>query len=1010
MLGNLICLLPTASDSDGGSRHRGRRHQSLRPVQPDAGQWIWLPGGETSPNSYIYARKTFDLSAAPTSASLRCSADSAYKLFVNGRYVGVGPVRSGIGHTYYDTYDVAGFLNKGANVLAFLVHYVGENTLSYAAKRPGLICRVEIEAGNESVVVATDQTWKVRRADDWTSQGARIGPELGFQEVYDAAGAIDDWNQVSLREKDWQEAAVVGAVPSLPWGELWQSEAPALAEERFMARAVVGLYNSPNMSRQMPVSEVAEFMAAHELAPLKAGSVKAADALLSRDGVTHVRTPRGDAGVSIVLDFGREVSGSIEVGIAGSGAGVVDLGYSELLEGGQVKPNRGGLRYTDRVVLRKGRLRWRSFGPRALRYIRLDFRWCAKPVALEYVRVNQTHYPVKMSAGFDCSDQLLVDVWKIGAYTTQLCMQDTFIDSPWRARAQWWGHARVASRVAYYAFGDTGLLSQGLRQISLTQRREGSVSGLYPSAEERLVPDFALLWVFSILDYYAFSDDDGLVRHLYPNVRRLLDFFARYVDPDGLLADVPGELFIDRADLDRRGASTALNCLYHQALRVASVIASIAGKPEDSEAYIQAANRLRLLINKLLYSAKRGLYAECRVEGKLVERYSRQTNVLAALFDVPDHYQKSTVLRQVTSGPLPEITTPYFASFLLEALYSSDRHDEALEFIRRRWGEAVRRGSTTFGESFDEGGEAESVCHAGSVCPTRDLLAEYVGIKPVLGSNRFTVAPHPGGLRWASGYVRTKTGPLRVEWRTTRNTLTITVIVPQDLRVDVYPPLPPGSSVSVDGKPWPSKFVTLGHGEHRVRVTAGRAPKPLVYEDALKPVHIPHVEVLEDIVPRGRRRALSGRMREGIGRRKAAPAASTPAQEAAVAMTEPETEPVERPAEAMVEASLDHKAQDQPSTRRRPRRRGGRGRARSSRTAQPETPEHSEQAAPQVEPAPTAERPPEPSSQEPAGEHPERKRRPRSRRGGYRRRRTRPVGETSEGSASGSESGSEAAE
>jgi len=1050
----MMNLASTAIGAGGAPRHRrGGRSRLVRSEQEDPAKWIWIPNADPVRNSYIYARKTFKLSAAPDRAIIKVSADSKYKLYINSTYIGKGPVRSDIGYTYYDSYDITELLAKGNNVIAIHAHHFGEPTYSYALGRPGFICRLEMETGEERTEIGTDDTWKVRRAADWTDSGARLSHRLGFQEVYDAEKAIENWNAMKLSERGWENAVVIGTVPNMPWGEFRPREVPALREEKITPLGLIGTFNSPEVTKETSCADMPDIMAQAELAPIKSGSVKNAEILISGEGEARISTPRGDKGVVILLDFGREVFGNVEVGIAGSARGCIDLGYSELLQDGHVKPNRGDTRYTDRILLKKGRLEWQSFEPRAFRYMQIEFRRCSKPVMLEYIRVNQTTYPIQYTGSFECNDRLLNEIWETGAYTARLCMEDTFIDCPWRERAEWWGDARIASRVAYYAFDDTTLLAQGLRQIASTQCRDGAIPGLYPVGGDVLVPDFSLFWVFSILDYFAFADDAELVRDLYPVVRRLMNWFARYQDTDGLLANVPGRLFIDEADLERSGEVTALNCLYYQGLRVAAIIASIAEKQEDAEEYIQAANHLRILINKYMYVPKRGLYAEGRQNGKLVEKFSRQTNILAALFDITDQYQKSVILRQMANGSLPAIATPYFASHYLEALYSGDQHEQALSYIRRKWGDMIKAGATTFWEDFNGQG---SLCHVWSACPTRDLIAEYVGIKPVPGSHRFAVTPHPADLKWARGSVATKFGTLVVDWRMVRNCLTISIDVPSGLKVDVYPPGPPDSTISVDGKGLHSRFVTLGSGSHRVRVCAPRPPKPATYDEALKPPQIPHVELLEDVSPFGRRRLTRAESRRKSTRprkgEKRTPIADIPApgeiapeveivklpQAEEISAPEPfeniEAAEAAEPVEAIEinEAAEVTETEEEPKKKRRPRRRGGR-RHSKSRHGEPAEPQESAPetgsaneptAEPAVEPAqaPETEHPApkpareepvpdtEPASEEPAEEKPKKKRRSYTRRGGSRRRKngSKPEGEAGvENTESGAEPAAE---
>ena len=89
--------------------------------------------------------------------------------------------------------------------------------------------------------------------------------------------------------------------------------------------------------------------------------------------------------------------------------------------------------------------------------MRLDFYDMPEPVEM-LVEMRLSGYPVETEAGdFQCSDALLQKIWEVGRYTTELCMDDGFMDCPWRERGQWLGDARVEALVAAYAFGDTRL-------------------------------------------------------------------------------------------------------------------------------------------------------------------------------------------------------------------------------------------------------------------------------------------------------------------------------------------------------------------------------------------------------------------------------------------------------------------------------------------------------------------------------------------------------------------------
>lgn len=1007
---------PPATSPHEGSRGRRDRHRRLhRPAHLENAKWIWVREADSPDNTFIYARKQLTLRAKPASATISVAADSRYKLYINGKYVGKGSVPPGIGYTFFDTHDVTGLLDKGDNVIALLAHYSGE--CAGRPSHPGVLCQASIELPNENITITTDETWRVLSAPDWSS-GARIGEGLGFQEVYDARAAQDGWNNVKFRDRDWEDATVVAPSGALPWGKMVPRDIPPLFEERLLPHAVVGAYNSPARGADLQMADLPQAMAEAELSPLSRGAVKEPNALTAEHGITHIKTPRGDEGVVVILDFGREVFGNLEIGIAGSASGSIDIGYSELLEDGRAKPNRLDMRYADAIRLRKGRLEWQSFDPRGFRYVQIEFRRCTKAVALEYVRINETTYPVRETGSFECSDSLLNEVWRIGARTVRLCMSDTFITSPWSELGQWWGDARIESRAAFYAFGDSALLAQALRQIVDSQRPDGAIPGMHPAIDEDTIPDYALLWVFSILDHYGFANDADLLAGLYPSVRRLLGWFARHAGEDGLLAQVPGRLFIDHADLARSGTVTSLNCLYYQGIRVAGVIASVIGNQADANEYAAAAAKLRLAINKHLYSPKRGLYADCRIDGKLVEEYSRQTNVLAALFDIPDHYQKSTICRQLLDGSLPAISTPYFASYLLETLYSADLHVEALDVIREKWGKMVDAGATTLWEFFSQQG---GLCHGWSACPTRDLIAEYVGIKPVLGSQRFSVAPHTGGLKWAKGSLNTHAGLLTVEWKAGRDHLLMKIDVPQGLKVDVYPPGPPASRVSLDGNPQAGRFLALGGGSHQVKVTAPRPERAPKLDETFTPSLPEQVEVLGEVYSRWPRRERGGRrrtqvglsgMREARGERPRS-THDEPAVEAVEELTEVSgSDLVETAIEAQTgemavvredeAVDADSTEASRKSRRRRPRR--GRRKPETTQVTSDEQAPEAVEAGPAPEPVSEPEETPtiEPAEEGESEARTSRKRRPR--RGG-RRHRTSAASKAAEGEAEAQQDG-----
>ena len=835
-------LFGLARSSISGSAHSHKRSRRRgRQSEHALSNWIWLTEDVPERNCYAQFRKTLWLSTSPKSATVLVTAQSKYKLFVNGRYVGRGPARAPEGVFYYDAHDVSQFLEQGANVIAFLVHYFGVDTYMGLAGKPGLNCKVEVELEDQKLEVITDETWLVRRAEEWSNKGARINEFLGFQEVYESGLRVDDWNSVNCSEEGWRSPSIVNIE-----GRLLPRPIPLLEESTALPESVVGVFNSPARDKDVAPSELANLIASSPLSELVLGSVSNPEALLHKRGSMWVRTPRGNVGVVVILDFGREVFGELEIGISRCSRGYIDVAYSEVLEEGRVQPDRGGACYVDRIVLSKGPIAWQGFEPRAFRYVQLEFRWLGRGAAIEYVRVNRVGYPVRQVATFGCSDSILNTIWRTSSYTTQLCMEDSFIASPSFDRMLNWTDVHVQARAAYYAFGDTMLLAKALRDVAESQATDGRLTGISRSNPGKEPGDLMLLWVISVLDYYAFSGDLTLVRELYPRVRRLMKWFDKFVGSDGLVENMPVGLMPGGSAANGCPVeqSTALNALFCHALQVAGALADLFGNRSDAEHFNSRAHELKLAINKVFYVPEKAMYASGRVQGKLVEEYDLLANVFAALFDIADHYRKSAILRKISSTALSSVETPVEACYLLYGLYAHEMHDVALDLIREKWGDMLQHGATTFWERFD--GLCPR-CRGWSVCPTSDLIAEYVGIKASLATSRFSIVPHVADLKWARGSVSTPSGPLAVEWRANKTRLTVRVDVPIGVKADVCVPADLNSQVVLDGKPQAGKFMTIGAGTHVIVVTAPRRTSQSKIPKGQEPTPQPQVEILGEL-------------------------------------------------------------------------------------------------------------------------------------------------------------------
>lgn len=800
--------------------------------------WIWEsidvgPPGSPSPmNLFVYFRKVFDLDQGVDTALAQISADSRYKLYVNGQYLGRGPARFDPTWQYYDEYNIANLLRPGRNVVAALVHFYGQPTGWYMMGRPGFLfeCRSQ-RAGGASLLLKSDATWKFLRAPMWTQQVPRVSSALGFTELYDANKEVEGWNLPEYDDSNWRKVHVISRISGdnvplmdpYPWDNMVPRDIPMLMEAEVAPTQVTMVGEVQNL---LPgaAPTVAHQMSLETPGPLKNCTVENAESLAAEAGgeavirTTPQSTPDSYSAV-LVLDYGREVTGRPHLELEGVAGGVVDMGVCESLANGRVTPTRNGLHF-NRFLMRDGPQRWEAFEWDGFRYLQLTVRNCPKPIKLRKVAVNFTSYPVGNRGSFQSNDSMLNKIWETSRYTVQLCMHDAYEDCPNREQRQWVGDAYVETKVNYSVFGDTKLAAKFLRQIAQSQRSDGIVMMFWPGDGQggelsRVnIKDFVLHWISTVWEYYRFTGDQEMVRELFPNIVKALGWFEQHIDSEGLLSNIPPWVFGDWAPIDRRNRNTILNALYYNILRESAQMATLVGEEAATRKFHSLAERTKVAINEHLWDERRGIYVDANVEGVMSHRVSQQANSVCLLYDIATLDKRPRILSYIFDQErikLPEKYHPAQASFDEErdvvqaqpffmhwvngALAHVGEFERLVQMIRSLWGKMIDAGATTIWETWSR--EA-SECHGWSATPAYDLMTYILGVRGVTaGFGEFAVEPHPAALEWARGVFPSVKGDIPVSWHASLGEFRIEGGVPASTTASVLIPLRTGRKVSL---------------------------------------------------------------------------------------------------------------------------------------------------------------------------------------------------------------------
>jgi len=509
----------------------------------------------------------------------------------------------------------------------------------------------------------------------------------------------------------------------------------------------------------------------------------------------------GEHTLSVLLDFGGEVLGRPVIDFTAAAGTVVDLTYTERLkpDGTADVHERHFVDLADRCVARDGRQRWHVFHPRGFRYLEVLVKGDLSQFELHNAAVTRASYPVQNIGSFECSDGVLNDIWRLGRATLHACMEDAYLDCPWRERGLYSGDLLVQFFVNLAACGDTALFRRCIELFLLGQGDNGLVRpgahGLPPGRH----PDYSAILPQALWQYWARTGETGFLRDSLPRLAKLVaGLEALRGDGGDLLDGTDLQPYIDLSRMDKSGVNCALNCFYQRGFHDASRIFGLLGEPEAAREYAEKARRLAEAIRREFWDGDRGVFVD-RLTAEVPDTGpSVPANALALLYGIASDAQAPRALGWLVEAMLNNFRVPepaensdcnvtsYFAFYALGVLYRFGGALEAEQFIRTYWGRMLDRGAWTCWEYFVDRPGA-SRCHAWSASPTHYLSTQVLGVRfPEPGNpNVVEVRPHPGSLQWAEGDYPHPAGTIHVAWRLIAGKLLVDVAAPPDVDVTV---------------------------------------------------------------------------------------------------------------------------------------------------------------------------------------------------------------------------------
>lgn len=792
-------------------------------------------------NRWVLFRRRFSLAAPVAQASLDITVDGRYQLFVNGKRRGRGPVRASPHFQRYDAYDIAPELVAGDNVIAVLVHVYGVDTAWYETVigywQPfygdgGLYCDARIQCqDNTAIDVLSDTSWRSHICAAWRQDTPRAGWGQGFIEDFDATQMPDGWTAADFDDESWDGVHILSIPPEPndrakgwrapePFPCLMANDLPSLTETPVAPVRVIAQYGV----MPSPEQPLDRRLYDEELTDLPAGLVENAEALLRDDAATTTVRTLPDRDVSLFLAFDQLHSGYPFIEIDARGGEVIELGVSETFAGEfdtpwPARPRLTRVSYLDcahlfRYTARPGVQRFEKFEWTAVRYMQITVRNAPQGLKIRHAGSIHTHYPLAYGGAYECNDEFLNRLWKIGRYTVQECTHDAWEDCPGREKRQWLGDGIVHYLAAAAAFGPSSqpVDRKFLYDGAMSQRADGLMQMFAPGDHHTngiIIPDFNLHWVGALYYYFLHTGDEATAEELFPAAQRALSWFERQMRPDFLLADLPFWHFIEWADVGREGQPAIINAMFAGALKMAADIAAWLDMPRPKKRYMDLAAHVAAALGARHWDARRRVYVDMvdPATGQQRLRVSQHANAAMILWDLapPDRwpgmiaYITDPARAKLTSvppivlhdGTFDEATdvveaNTYFSHFVYAALAKAGRFDLALTAIRKNYQPMLATDTATLWEGYEP---TASLCHAFSASPVYQLSAHSLGVQPLApGFGSFRLAPQPAGLTQARGVYPTVKGDIVVSWRRDGCKLVLEATVPAGTSAEIASP------------------------------------------------------------------------------------------------------------------------------------------------------------------------------------------------------------------------------
>jgi len=461
----------------------------------DGARWLWLPSVRTLPNTFVLFRKAIRLDSAPRRATAWVSADSRYRLSINGERAAWGPAPCDPRRLEIDPIDITPHLRVGENVLGATVLFYGHGDGTWAAGKPGFLARVEIETALGTTVVVSDESWRCHLARAWRPGQYKRWYLRALQEEFDARLYPDGWDRPRFRSASrWHKPVVLDVPANKPpiigaYADYLNDARGDADESSLRPRRLPPMKESIVPARLVEAHHIVWRETPEDYFDFAMPNACVADGSMTPgvdgEGRATFRLD-GRRSVALTYELPEQMVGWPRFQIEAPEGTVVELMIQEAHAPGVPAIMNTHRHSWSRLFCRSGRTDFEPFDFECCRFIQVHVRGAAGKVAVGSVGLRRREFPFANEPVLRIDEPALQRLCDASFNTMRNSVQETLVDGMGRERQQYSGDIGHEVQAVHLAFGDGRLPARFIETWSLGQTKEGYFLDCWPGYD-RLV-------------------------------------------------------------------------------------------------------------------------------------------------------------------------------------------------------------------------------------------------------------------------------------------------------------------------------------------------------------------------------------------------------------------------------------------------------------------------------------------------------------------------------------------